>query len=548
MAKVLCIVRSSTEAQEIESQKKELIEFCKTKGFADGDMLFIEAQGASARSLNKKYIKMLEDIKSTILNDSEIKSVAVWALNRLGRVESKLHEMKEFFVKNRIQVYCKDPSFSLLKEDGTEDTAGSMMFSVYAAMVKLDTEEMFAKMQRGKKRNAEIGKCNGSHIQMYGYQLDSNNFVIPLKEEAEAVNMIYDMYISGKYSTYTLATELNERGFRNRGKKVTQAWIGKILGETAYIGYTNWEGSRSSHRKFIPIMSKEKWDKCQAIKEAKKNGEYVGKTKESRNTNLGCGLIKCPKCGGNYMASGLNYLCYHKKAHLGCENSVSMRINVLDQIIYEVASILHIEFMSQPNNNLVEQLEADIKVLREKIMGSEKDLKEIDEKKAKIADIYVDGIITKKQYQARIAKIDAEKSQSENDIDRYKVEIGKLERQLESAKNPTFDNLLEYADDLSSTDIKKMKDIVNQHISKVWFDAEECNLFNGKVKTCKHIHIIDENGKDWEWIYISHLPWKGFEKKLYKLVDGKMIPHWITEEHELLASIATYQLIKGNGD
>ena len=201
MAKVLCIVRSSTEAQEIESQKKELIEFCKTKGFADGDMLFIEAQGASARSLNKKYIKMLEDIKSTILNDSEIKSVAVWALNRLGRVESKLHEMKEFFVKNRIQVYCKDPSFSLLKEDGTEDTAGSMMFSVYAAMVKLDTEEMFAKMQRGKKRNAEIGKCNGSHIQMYGYQLDSNNFVIPLKEEAEAVNMIYDMYISGKYST-----------------------------------------------------------------------------------------------------------------------------------------------------------------------------------------------------------------------------------------------------------------------------------------------------------------------------------------------------------
>ena len=44
------------------------------------------------------------------------------------------------------------------------------------------------------------------------------------------------------------------------------------------------------------------------------------------------------------------------------------------------------------------------------------------------------------------------------------------------------------------------------------------------------------------------MPWKGFEKKLYKLVDGKMIPHWRTEEHELLASIATYQLIKGNGD
>lgn len=60
MAKVLCIVRSSTEAQEIESQKKELIEFCKTKGFADGDMLFIEAQGASARSLNKSTSRCLK--------------------------------------------------------------------------------------------------------------------------------------------------------------------------------------------------------------------------------------------------------------------------------------------------------------------------------------------------------------------------------------------------------------------------------------------------------------------------------------------------------
>lgn len=107
MAKVLCIVRSSTVAQEIETQKKELIEFARTKGFNDDDMVFIEAQGASARSLNKKYIKMLEDIKSTILNNTEIKAVALWALNRLGRVESKLHEMKEFLLKIEFKYIAK---------------------------------------------------------------------------------------------------------------------------------------------------------------------------------------------------------------------------------------------------------------------------------------------------------------------------------------------------------------------------------------------------------------------------------------------------------
>ena len=228
MAKILCIVRSSTVAQEIETQKKELIEFARTKGYDDDDMVFIEAQGASARSLNKKYIKMLEDIKSTILNDTEIKAVALWALNRLGRVESKLHELKEFFVENKIQVFCKEPSFKLLKEDGTEDTAGSMMFSVYAAMVKLDTDEMFTKLKRGKKRNAEIGKSNGCVESRYGYMVDSNNYVVPCKEEAEMVNEIYDMYLSGKYSLSTLTIELRDRGFKPRGRKMTEEWLRKI--------------------------------------------------------------------------------------------------------------------------------------------------------------------------------------------------------------------------------------------------------------------------------------------------------------------------------
>ena len=96
--KILCIIRASTEQQETESQKKELVAYCITKGFAVEEMAFIEVAGASARKLNDKYIQMLEDIKATLLSSPTINAVALWHLNRLGRVESKLHEMKEFFV------------------------------------------------------------------------------------------------------------------------------------------------------------------------------------------------------------------------------------------------------------------------------------------------------------------------------------------------------------------------------------------------------------------------------------------------------------------
>ena len=59
MKKILAILRVSTEEQEIESQKVELGTFIKSKGFGDEEIEWLEAKGASARSLNKKYLVSL---------------------------------------------------------------------------------------------------------------------------------------------------------------------------------------------------------------------------------------------------------------------------------------------------------------------------------------------------------------------------------------------------------------------------------------------------------------------------------------------------------
>ena len=542
MAKILCIVRSSTVAQEIETQKKELIEFARTKGYNDSDMVFIEAQGASARSLNKKYIKMLEDIKNCILSDSgEIKAVALWALNRLGRVESKLHEMKEFFVKNKIQVYCKEPSFKLLKEDGTEDTAGSMMFSVYAAMVKLDTDEMFTKLKRGKKRNAELGKINGGTERRYGYTVDSNNYVVPDPTEADMVNEIYDLYLSGKYSLSTLTIELRDRGFRPRGRKMTEEWLRKLLEETAYIGFTDWNDNRRSHRKFIPIMSKDKWDKVQALKASRCRGTDKGVTREYKHTYMCVGLLKCPKCGGNYMASSNYYRCYNAKRKAGrCDTREYILIKTIDPLVYEIACLNHIEFLQTPNNDLVEKLEEDVKVLEQKMESSSNIIKETEEKKLKLADLYVDGLIDKKRFNDRFGKIEVEKSEALSNLNGYKNDIEKLKAQIESAKNPSFEALLEYSGDLLESEKKKMKEIVNQHIRKIWFYSEKVG-----GRCCKHIHILDSRNVEWQFLFFGHDPRKNVIK-LYKInKDGSITTWGRTSDNELMGTVVTYKMLDG---
>ena len=261
MKKILAVIRESTEHQEIESQKKELTEFCISKGFKENQIEYIAESGASARKVNKKYIQMLEDIKETLIS-KKIKNCAFWHLNRLGRVKSKIDEMQEWFIKNKIQVYIKNPSLTLLNDDGSVNAGAEIAWGIYGVMVKQETDEMFEKMKRGKNRNAENKKYNGGPIVKFGYMLDKDNYVVPNQEEVELVHLIYNEYLTGKYSVFSLAKELNERGITQRGKKLTSYFISKVLTTTAYIGFTN---TKKSNRKFTPIISNEMYEKCKEI-------------------------------------------------------------------------------------------------------------------------------------------------------------------------------------------------------------------------------------------------------------------------------------------
>lgn len=331
--KVLGIVRTSTERQETESQKKELKEFLYSKGFNDEQIIYIEVAGASARKLNPKYISMLEEIKNTILGNKEIKAVGLWHLNRLGRVESKLLEMKEFFVKNQIQLYVKEQNFELLDPDGNESYAGGIVFSVYSSMVRGDTEEMMSKFARGKQRNIEQGRYNGGNIN-YGYKVDEEGFIVPDEREMQLVQYVFDLYASGKYTQNEICYKLRGEGYKVRGvynedgnKLITPSFIHKIITKKLYLD----KG----------FVTKDIWDKCKKIKDSNK----VSKSKETKHANLAIKILKCPECGANYMFNSDRYTCYthtkHKLLDRYCSNGYCMKAHILDGVLWYQAQILY---------------------------------------------------------------------------------------------------------------------------------------------------------------------------------------------------------------
>lgn len=495
--KILCIIRASTEKQETESQKKELIAYCITKGYAVEEMEFIEVAGASAVKLNKKYIQMLEDIKATILSIPTITAVALWHLNRLGRVESKLHEMKEWFLQHKIQVYCKNPDFPLLDDTGKESAAGSLAFSMFASVVKFETDEMFAKMNRGRERNRANGIFAGGKIK-FGYTLDATKHFIINENEAKTIRLIFELYATGKYSFYTLVEELRARGITKDGQKITYEMIQNALADEAYYKGINGK---------IPLIDKELFDKCAAIKA---NTVAVKRTKESRNINFAVGLLKC-SCGNNFIASGDFYRCYskmnnnRKKKVVECD-SPTIRRDIMDDTLWLVTRLLQQRFLMDKDSVDISEQKDKINVLTAKLSTAQKGLSSIKDRKEKLEDAYyVDGEMNEAQFKKRLASLHSKEVQTESLIRNYKTEIEDIQKVIKQIELPSNDRylqslLLSDLDVEELEDRKKIKEMMFNHIDKVTVNR----VMKGNHK-CVEITITSKTKLTFVFLYDSWL-------------------------------------------
>ena len=106
--KALIFVRTSTEKQSTDDQKRELVEFCKSEGY--DDIVCVERQGASAAKVDDEYREMVAEVKEKI--ESGRKKV-----EELGRKKERIIESYVDGVITR-----KDRDTRLLKvEDDVRD-------------------------------------------------------------------------------------------------------------------------------------------------------------------------------------------------------------------------------------------------------------------------------------------------------------------------------------------------------------------------------------------------------------------------------------------
>lgn len=411
--KILAIVRTSTIAQEIESQKKELSDFIISLGFKENEIEFIIAKGASARKMNETYLQLLTDIKS-ILEKKGIKSVALWHLNRLGRTEESLSSMKEYFERNKIQVYIKNPSLTLFNSDGSLNQGTSMSWSMFALMIKFETEELMQKFHRGKDYKKSLNSYVGGNLP-FGYSVNEDKKYIYNEEEKKIVEYIYDRYLTGKYSHRLISKDLMELGYSYKGKPIKQQLVANILNNEHYIG----SGI------YPPIISKEIFDKCKEI--SKRNTSSIDK---SKRYSFGAKLVKCPVCGSNLYADKDYYRCMIKH-----QRSITPKFELIERVLDIELRSLYTIMLFRNEEKRLESNKLKIADLRNRINNLKVNIATFQKKLDKLNLMYLDSLIDEKKYKDLYLEYNSKYNSLNDTIKDYQIRISKLEKENKLLNN-----------------------------------------------------------------------------------------------------------------
>lgn len=460
MSKVLIMVRTSTESQSIDDQHREMAEFCRYRGYRDEDMIFIEEQGASAAKVDDRYKAQIQAIKDAIEGDKEINCFACWHLNRAFRDEAAYIDIKNFLVPRKIQMLVKNPSLELLNPDGTINSGMELAMALFAVLNKQDNEERKAKFKRAKSSMAKKGMYVGGKNRRFGYRIDDNQYFVPDEVEGEIVKMIFQLYSTREYSCFSLAKELNSRGYDRFGKPFDRGFVAHILKSRQYTG----EHVEGQEMVYPALITKELFDLCQSI--ASSNQIIL---RQGKKLVLCSKLIKCPECGIAFTSNSNCFRCNYYVEHK-CSNSLTIKESVVNEVVWRIAFDEHLKYLVEVNENDTKTYNERIHVIDQKIVKLNEIISDADIKRQRVVDSFIEGYIDKESRDLRLKKIQDDTLSQRKELNALEEEKRAILRLLENADQKLNEWL--YYDTLNAmssnitTDEDRYK-IIHQHILKI---------------------------------------------------------------------------------
>ena len=272
------------------------------------------------------------------------------------------------------------------REDSPE---GKLMLSVRGAVAEYERAEILQRSRTGREARARKGLPMTHHCLPYGYRYDKNRMLEPEPLEAEIVNRIFALRLSG-IGIMKIVRLLSVEGIptrsdiglsispKTRGRGVwAPSTIHRMLRSTTYVGRMAWnkrhyeEMEESRRRKprrdkrpqtrevwnpreqwiEIPcpaIVDQQTWNAVQTLLDHGKTYANAGRKYEYLFLN---GRVRCGRCG--YALSGFYeskrqarfYRCSANKHHASMKCWRTVRADTLEEQVWDV---IHNNLLGEP--------------------------------------------------------------------------------------------------------------------------------------------------------------------------------------------------------
>jgi site-specific DNA recombinase len=410
--KAVILARVSTEEQKdagnsLPAQIERMKSYCDRKGFEIAKTFSFDE--SAYKTKRDEFDKILEFLKQT---DEKI-AVCFDKVDRLSRnvFDKRVSELYEKAVADEIELHFVSDGQII---NSNISAVEKFQFGMSLGLAKYYSDAISDNVKRAfetKRRKGEItGKCVLGYINTTDF--DGNKTIKPDPQRAHLIVKIFELYASTNHSMKTVLERVTKEGLKTReGKKLTKSTVERILNESFYYGFF-YSKKYTTHypHKYQPLISKELFDKCQRVKEARRKQPSKVDSKDF----ILKGLLTCSNCGCmvtpelKRKKSGREYKLY------SCTNSkgICKRRYVNEDALLEPIHAILERFESiteQTQNLLVDELrktsEAELKFHKAQVQRIQNEYNQYSERKNRLVDMFLDQSITKQDYDKKLQEI-----------------------------------------------------------------------------------------------------------------------------------------------
>lgn len=445
---------AQTEGFSLEAQQERLHEYAE---YRDLDIVgeYCDA-GRSGKSIKGRpeFQQMLEDI---ITQKDMVSFVLVFKLSRFGRNAADIVKTMQLLIDYGIDLVSVDDAID------SSTSGGRLTLTILSAVAEIERENISSQFIAGKIQKIRDGKWSGGPVP-FGYRSIDRELVLD-PGEAEIVRLMYDRFLQDGMGITSVATWLNDNGYRRNEKPFTYTFVKAVLDNPIYCGKLTY-GLRTNKKdrngKTIkpdpkdavivqgshePVVSEEIWQKVQEKRQLTSRKE----AHDPDRISLLSGLVRCPACGGVMISSVSRkkhpnggtykpvyyYSCNNNRKSNGRTCLFSRRYNQekVDGAVYESVMKLRMlpEFRAAvlrhtQEQDAVEVLEESLKLDRKQIRKTELRIKHLGEE--------LDGLdVLDETYETQFDRIQAEIEAGYDEIEAIELRISATMRKLEAEKN-----------------------------------------------------------------------------------------------------------------